>query len=85
MPWGDLPHRCGPWQTVCARFRRNTVERCFNRLEHFRAIATRYDEVIAFYEAAVSPASFAALGAICLKTGLRPCLMNDQAVAIPTC
>ncbi|MGW2564460.1 IS5 family transposase [Streptomyces sp. NPDC001514] len=38
--------------------RRNTVERCFNRLKHFRGIATRYDKTAASYEAAVSLASF---------------------------
>ncbi|MFJ4880754.1 IS5 family transposase [Streptomyces sp. NPDC088745] len=38
--------------------RRNTVERCFNRLKHFRGIATRYDKTVASYEAAVSLASF---------------------------
>ncbi|WP_406351337.1 IS5 family transposase [Streptomyces sp. NBC_01635] len=38
--------------------RRNTVERCFNRLKHFRGIATRYDKTTASYEAVVSLASF---------------------------
>ncbi|CAL9663352.1 IS5 family transposase ISBli8 [Streptomyces sp. enrichment culture] len=38
--------------------RRNTVERCFNRLKHFRGIATRYDKTATSYEAAVSLASF---------------------------
>lgn len=38
------------------------------------------------YEAVASPASFTALGAICLRTGSGlPCLMNDQTVAITTC
>ncbi|GAA2484240.1 hypothetical protein [Streptomyces longisporus] len=38
--------------------RRNTVERCFNQLENFRGMATRYDKTAACYEAAVSLASF---------------------------
>ncbi|MGW7433163.1 IS5 family transposase [Streptomyces sp. NPDC054861] len=38
--------------------RRNTVERCFNQLKHFRGIATRYDKTTASYEAAVSLVSF---------------------------
>ncbi|WP_170307421.1 transposase [Streptomyces nodosus] len=38
--------------------RRNTVERCFNRLKSFRGIATRYDKTATSYEAAVSLASF---------------------------
>ncbi|MFF0711216.1 IS5 family transposase [Streptomyces bauhiniae] len=38
--------------------RRNTVERCFNQLKHFRGIATRFDKTAASYEAAVSLASF---------------------------
>ncbi|GAA3482056.1 hypothetical protein GCM10018966_065880 [Streptomyces yanii] len=38
--------------------RRNTVERCFNTLTHFRGIATRYDKTATSYEAAVSLASF---------------------------
>ncbi|MFF4829724.1 IS5 family transposase [Streptomyces sp. NPDC001312] len=37
--------------------RRNTVERCFNRLKNFRGIATRYDKTATSYEAAVSLAS----------------------------
>ncbi len=38
--------------------RRNTVERCFNRLKHFRNVATRYDKTVTSYEAAISLASF---------------------------
>ncbi|MFJ8636324.1 hypothetical protein [Streptomyces sp. NPDC093568] len=38
--------------------RRNIAERCFNRLEDFRGIATRYHKTATSYEAAVSPASF---------------------------
>lgn len=33
------------------------IERCFNRLKGFRAIATRYDKTATSYEAAVSLAS----------------------------
>jgi transposase len=38
--------------------RRNTVERCINRLKGFRGIATRYDKTATSYEAAVTLASF---------------------------
>ncbi|MFF4030939.1 transposase [Streptomyces sviceus] len=37
---------------------RNIVERCFNRLKGFRAIATRYEKIVTSYEAAVTLASF---------------------------
>ena len=30
--------------------RRNIVERCFNRLKHYRAIATRYDKTATSYQ-----------------------------------
>lgn len=33
------------------------VERCFNRLKQFRAIATRFDELAAHYKAGVQLAS----------------------------
>lgn len=36
---------------------RNVVERCFNRLKQFRAIATRFDELAAHYKAGVQLAS----------------------------
>ncbi|MFD3496284.1 IS5 family transposase [Streptomyces sp. NPDC058690] len=36
---------------------RNVVERCFNRLKQYRAIATRYDKTRESYEAAVTIAS----------------------------
>ncbi|WP_435854792.1 IS5 family transposase [Streptomyces longwoodensis] len=38
--------------------RRNTIERCFNRLKGFRGIATRYEKTATSYEAAVTLASF---------------------------
>ncbi|MFE9610909.1 hypothetical protein [Streptomyces sp. NPDC006012] len=38
--------------------RRNTVERCFNALKHFRGIATGYDKTATSYEAAVCLTSF---------------------------
>ena len=31
--------------------RRNVVERCFNRLKHYKALATRYDKRAAHYQA----------------------------------
>jgi len=36
---------------------RNVVERCFNRLKQYRAIATRYDKARESYQAAVTIAS----------------------------
>lgn len=36
---------------------RNVVERCFNRLKQFRAIATRFDKLAARYRAGVQLAS----------------------------
>jgi len=41
-----------------AYHRRNTVERCSNRLKGFRGIATRYEKTATSYEAAVTLASF---------------------------
>ncbi|MBA6433071.1 transposase [Streptomyces sp. GMR22] len=38
--------------------RRNTVERCFNRLKGFCGLATRYNKTAVSYEAAVTLASF---------------------------
>lgn len=37
--------------------RRNVVERCFNRLKHFRGIAIRYDKTATSYQAAVTLAA----------------------------
>jgi transposase len=36
---------------------RNTVERCFNKLRQFRAVATRYDKRERIYKGAVYVAS----------------------------
>ncbi|ALO91308.1 transposase [Streptomyces hygroscopicus subsp. limoneus] len=36
---------------------RNVVERCFNRLKQFRALATRFDKLAARYRAGLHPAS----------------------------
>jgi transposase len=38
--------------------RRNTAERCFNRLKGFRGIATRYEKTATSYEVAVTLTSF---------------------------
>ncbi|WP_374310443.1 hypothetical protein [Streptomyces sp. MMS20-AI2-20] len=35
----------------------NAVERCFNRLKQFRAIATRFDKLVTRYKAGVQLAS----------------------------
>jgi transposase len=37
--------------------RRNVVERCFNRLKQFRAIATRYDKTALSYQAMIDLAT----------------------------
>lgn len=37
--------------------RRNLIERCFNRLKHFRRIATRYDKLAQNYLSAVALAA----------------------------
>ncbi|MGW0485665.1 transposase, partial [Nonomuraea sp. NPDC003214] len=34
--------------------RRNVVERCFNKLKQWRAIATRYDKLARNYRAAIT-------------------------------
>ncbi|GAA3505590.1 hypothetical protein GCM10019016_127030 [Streptomyces prasinosporus] len=31
ISWRDLPERCGPWQTVCTRFRRCALDGVFTR------------------------------------------------------
>jgi transposase len=50
---GGRPHAFDP-----ARYKeRNTVERCFNKLKQFRAVATRYDKRDYMYQATVDVAS----------------------------
>ncbi|MGX8274599.1 hypothetical protein [Streptomyces sp. PBSH9] len=41
----------------CIYRSRNVVERCFNRLEQWRGLATRYDTTRESYQAAVTIAS----------------------------
>jgi transposase len=36
---------------------RNTVERCFSKLKHYRAVATRYDKRERIYQGTVDVAS----------------------------
>jgi transposase len=44
------PTRKHPFQHDRGRYRlRNRIERCFNRLKHFRRIATRYDRRAAHF------------------------------------
>lgn len=47
---GHRRHAFGPIRYK----RRNVVERCFNRLKHFKGIATRYDKLAAHYRSAVT-------------------------------
>jgi transposase len=53
-----MPHRLRPpaFSPFLYRYR-NLVERFFNRLKHYRAIATRYEKHAANYLAAVKLAS----------------------------
>jgi transposase len=53
-----MPHRLTPpaFSPFLYRYR-NLVERFFNRLKHYRAIATRYEKRAAYYLAAVKLAS----------------------------
>ncbi len=49
--------------------RRNVVERCFNRLKQYRAIATRYDKTALSYQAMID---LATLKVTVPQRGLRP-------------
>ncbi len=53
-----MPHRLDPpaFSPFLYRYR-NLVDRFFNRLKHYRAIATRYEKRATFYLAAVKLAS----------------------------
>ena len=53
-----MPHRIDPpaFSPFLYRYR-NLVERFFNRLKHYRAIATRYEKRATYYLAAVKLAS----------------------------
>ncbi len=59
--WGNIramPHRLDPPTFSCWLYRqRNAVERFFNKLKHFRAVATRYDKRDDNYLASVKLAS----------------------------
>ncbi|GAA3505569.1 hypothetical protein GCM10019016_126820 [Streptomyces prasinosporus] len=40
ISWRDLPERCGPWQTVCTRFRRCAIDGvCPRALQRIQARA----------------------------------------------
>jgi transposase len=45
---------------------RNRIERCFNKLKHFRRVATRYDRKVDYFLA------FVHLAAICMWLNLAP-------------
>jgi transposase len=53
-----MPHRLDPpaFSPFLYRYR-NLVERFFNKLKHFRAVATRYDKLPENYLASVQLAS----------------------------
>ena len=69
IPWRDLPARFGDWnppkanrktQRLCdfaLYCERNLVERFFNQLKHFRAVATRYDKLARTFLAGVQLAA----------------------------
>ncbi|GAA2768781.1 hypothetical protein GCM10010103_78240 [Streptomyces paradoxus] len=46
--------RRGSQRGGAAYRRRNVVERCFNRLKHNKALATRYDKLARHYQALVT-------------------------------
>ena len=53
-----MPHRLNPPDFSPFLYRhRNLVERFFNKLKHFRAVATRYDKLPENYLASVKLAS----------------------------
>lgn len=53
-----MPHRLNPPPFSHSLYRmRNAVERFFNKLKHFRAIATRYDKRDDNYQASIALAS----------------------------
>ncbi len=53
-----MPHRLKPPAFSSLLYRhRNIIERFFNKLKHFRAVATRYDKVPENYVASVKLAS----------------------------
>ena len=49
---GGPPAFDASWYT-----KRNTVERCFSKLRHFRAVATRYDKRECIYQGITDVAS----------------------------
>ncbi len=53
---GPGPGRWAPTDRVAYK-RRNVVERCFNRLKQFRAIATRFDKTATSYRGLIDLAT----------------------------
>ena len=55
--WANIPPRCNRTEPICFSpylYRaRNLVERFFNKIKHYRAIATRYDKLATTYMAGV--------------------------------
>jgi transposase len=59
--WANIPPRCNRSEPICFSpylYRaRNLVERFFNKIKHYRRVATRYDKLAANYLAFVQLAS----------------------------
>lgn len=56
-PQARLDRRPPPDFDAQAYKQRNTVERCFNKLKSFRAVATRYDKRECIYQGTIDVAS----------------------------
>jgi transposase len=58
--WANIPPKANRKQPICFSQHlykaRNLVERFFNKIKHFRRIATRYDKLAENYLAALKPA-----------------------------
>jgi transposase len=59
--WANIPPRCNRTEPICfspCLYRaRNLVERFFNKIKHYRRVATRYDRLAANYLAFIQLAS----------------------------
>ena len=59
--WANIPPRCNRTAPICFSLisivARNLVERYFNKIKHYRRVATRYDRLAANYLAFIQLAS----------------------------
>jgi transposase len=56
IPWRRNEKRRGRFDWAAYK-RRNVVERCINRLKHFRRVATRYEKLAVNYRAMLTLAA----------------------------